>query len=126
MSGWSWTRDEDDGRAMGVVANWEEAPPGAAVALIARQGGTHEVPIVDGFWLWVDWDVPDDTEAPLPSWAEPSHIEYVIDGGRVADPRGAQKRAAFESLKQHLANPPAHGEGGLSIEYDELRPEGHE
>jgi hypothetical protein len=54
-NGWGWMVLPD--KETGVLAFWEEDQPGDSVR-IRYQGSDHDVPVVDGYFLFCAWDVP--------------------------------------------------------------------
>lgn len=60
--GWTLT---DEARDLGVVAIWDEAPPGADAVRAAWGAEEREAPVQDGVYLVTWWRVPY-PEGPLP------------------------------------------------------------
>jgi len=76
-SGWSTTSNLDEVEAgapnLGVITDWDEAPPEATAAVVSFDGQDHEVPVREGYFLFAAWDVPDG----LPSDAYPSFERWI-------------------------------------------------
>lgn len=69
--GWTLTDWE---REVGVVALWDEAPPGAGAVRVAWQAGEREAPVRNGVYLVTWWRVPN----PQGLW--PLVTAFYIDG----------------------------------------------
>lgn len=61
-SGWTLL----PGRDTGVLFFWEEEQEGSSVR-VRYHGAEHEVPVVDGYFLFCAWDVPGEPEADWPA-----------------------------------------------------------
>ncbi len=58
--GWTLTDRE---REVGVVALWDEAPPGADAVRVVWRGEVREAPVRDGVYLVTWWREPDPKDA---------------------------------------------------------------
>jgi hypothetical protein len=56
--GWTEVFDPDGEGSIRVETAWGEAPAGATEIAISFSGGACRVPVVDGYYFWVAWDVP--------------------------------------------------------------------
>jgi hypothetical protein len=74
--GWEWVAGSNGsgwtplpGKQTGVFALWEEEQEGSTVRIRYREA-EHEVPVVDGYFLFCAWDVPGEPEADWPQLVE--------------------------------------------------------
>jgi len=75
--GWTLT---DDARELGVVAFWDEAPPGADAVRVAWGSEEREAPVRSGVYLVTWW------RAPNPAGPWPRVAAFRIGGRWVAAP----------------------------------------
>ena len=77
-AGWTLT---DQGRELGVVAIWDEAPPGADAVRVRWRGEAREVAVRDGVYLSAWW------REPCPEGDDlPAVTAVLVDGRWVAVP----------------------------------------
>jgi hypothetical protein len=112
-SGWSPTHKDAEGRWVGVLAEWEDAPHGAEAAILEYDGEETKVPVVDRYYFFAKWGVPEDELWWLGRNPKLPRVEYLIGGRRVPDPHEAQKRRFIEAARRGFDN----------AEVDEFLPE---
>ena len=74
--GWTTMSDFDAPMNVGVATDWGEAPQGARAAVVTFGGTDHEVPVVNGYYLFVAWGVPDE-ERPTPGESIPVRRAFL-------------------------------------------------
>lgn len=74
--GWTTMSDFDAPMNVGVTTDWGEAPQGARAAVVTFGGTDHEVPVVDGYYLFVAWGMPAE-ERPTPGESIPVRRAFV-------------------------------------------------
>ena len=76
---WSSTSDDDEAENLGFLAWWSEAPDGSDMVRIRFLGEEHDVPVENGYYLFVVADVPGDVD--------PEVVSHRIEGAWKRRPR---------------------------------------
>lgn len=61
---WFPTPSDDGDSDRGGLAVWNQAPEGAQSVQLRFRGVDHRIPTVDGYYLFVAWDTPQDVPRP--------------------------------------------------------------